>query len=36
MRAYFHTGKDLKQIAALGTSAADPIAAFVKEHRSAK
>lgn len=36
MRAYFHTSKDLKQIAALGTSAADPIARFVNEQRSKK
>jgi hypothetical protein len=34
MRSYFHTSADPKEIAALGTRAAERIAAFVKEQRS--
>jgi hypothetical protein len=36
MRSYFHTSADPKEIAALGTRAADRIAAFVKEQRAGK
>jgi len=36
IRSYFHTSKDPKDIAALGARAADRIAGFVKEQRSAK
>lgn len=36
MRSYFHSGTDPKQIAAVGASAADRIALFVKEQRSAR
>jgi hypothetical protein len=36
MRSYFHTSTDPKDIAALGARAADRIAGFVKEQRSAR
>jgi hypothetical protein len=36
MRSYFHTSADPKDIAALGARAADRIALFVKEQRSAR